>query len=293
MRRKVSFHFYALLTVTLWSSSYVFTRMALKSFSPFSLGFLRYACASVFLVAALLLTRAGRPPRKALGLLVLSGAVGFFLYMIFFNLGSQTVASATSCTVISTAPVLTALMARVFQREKLSPLQCVAIGVSFVGVVVLMILDLRLSAGPGLFYILTAAVLLSCYNLLQRKLTKICPPLVTTAYGIFFGTLMLCVFAPAAARELPSAPPSALACVAVLGVFCGAVAYCSWTRAFSLAKNASDVSNYMFVEPFLTAALGLALAGERLRAPTVIGGTLILCGLFLFYFGPRLQRRHA
>ncbi|MPN49432.1 hypothetical protein SDC9_197053 [bioreactor metagenome] len=78
---------------------------------------------------------------------------------------------------------------------------------------------------------------------------------------------------------------------AVLGVFSSAVAYGAWAQAFKKAKKASQVSNYMFITPFLTALLGFAIAGERLDLPTIAGGAVILIGVLIFNFGEKIQDR--
>ena len=49
----VSSQWYAFATVVLWSSAFVFTKVALLSFSSTALGFLRCAIASVVLYAVL------------------------------------------------------------------------------------------------------------------------------------------------------------------------------------------------------------------------------------------------
>ena len=49
----------------------------------------------------------------------------------------------------------------------------------------------------------------------------------------------------------------------------------------------------MFVTPFLTTLLGLWIAGEPLELSTAVGGVLIIGGLLLFRFGPRLLRTRA
>jgi drug/metabolite transporter (DMT)-like permease len=38
--------------------------------------------------------------------------------------------------------------------------------------------------------------------------------------------------------------------IALLGIFSSAIAYIAWTKAFSLAKQTSQVSNYMFLPRF-------------------------------------------
>ena len=287
MRFKDSFHPYAAITILFWSMAFVFTRLALQYFTVYSLGLLRYLIASALLLTVALVTRMKMPALKDLPWFLLSGAAGFGLYMIVFNLGSQSVTASTGSVILATTPILTALLARLFYREKLTPLQYAAIGISFVGVVVLTVLRGGLSVGTGIVYMFISALLVSLYNLLQRRLTRTYTALQSTSVSIFLGTLMLCVFLPRAGRELAGAPAIEYLYLLILGVFSSAVAYLCWGKALSLAQNTSSVSNYMFITPFLTTLLGLWLAGEPVEMSTVLGGLLILAGLGLFRFGDR------
>jgi len=70
----------------------------------------------------------------------------------------------------------------------------------------------------------------------------------------------------------------------ILGVFCSAVAYISWTYAFSKAKNTSSVTNYMFLTPFLTTLMGILIAKEIPDFATIIGGIIIIVGMFIYNF---------
>ena len=153
---------------------------------------------------------------------------------------------------------------------------------------VLTVLQGGFTLGYGLIYMLAAALLISVYNLLQRRLTRTYTALQSTAYSIFAGTLLLCVFLPGAVEELKTAPLVPILYVLFLGVFSSAVAYYAWGKAISLAENTSSVSNYMFVTPFVTTLLGMMIAGEPLELSTAIGGLLILLGLLLFRFGNRV-----
>ena len=172
MKWKDSFHPYAAITIVFWSLAYVFTRLALQVFSTFSLGFLRYLIASAALIVIAFITKMKPPRVRDLPLFALSGAIGFFLYMICFNQGQSTVTAATGSVVIATVPVITALFARFLYGEQLRPLQWTAIAVEFMGVAVLTLLNSSLSLNSGLFWLILAALELSGYNLIQRKLTK-------------------------------------------------------------------------------------------------------------------------
>jgi uncharacterized membrane protein len=105
-----SYHPYAFTAIFCWSLAYVFTRLALGHFSPLSLGFLRCLFASVVLGAVGFRTGMKLPRREDLKYFAAAGAAGFFIYLTAFNKGIVTVNSATSSIIISSAPVLTALL---------------------------------------------------------------------------------------------------------------------------------------------------------------------------------------
>ena len=287
MKFRDSFHPYAIVTIVFWSLAYVLTRLTLQYFSAFSLGFLRYLVASAALAVMAVATKMQLPRKKDLPWFLAAGGGGFFFYMIAFNQGQATVTAAPGSVVIATVPVITALFARFVYAEKLAAHQWCAIAVEFAGVAVLTLMNGAFSVNTGLLWLFLAALALSLYNLLQRKLTKTYTALQASTYSILLGTCLLAVFAPSAIREVSRAPAVQYLYVAVLGICSSAVAYVSWAKAFSKAKKTSQVSNYMFVTPFLTSVLGFLLAGEVPDRATLIGGSIILLGVFLFNFGGR------
>lgn len=289
MKLKDSFHPYALITVIFWSFSYVLTRLTLQYFSAFSLAFLRYLAASITLIAIMLFIKIKLPSKADWPWFFAAGALGFFIYMILFNKGHETVTASTGSVIIATVPVITAMLARFIYKEKLTSLQWVAIGIEFLGVIVLTLLNGIFSLNMGVVWLLLAAFSLSAYNLLQRKLTKKYSALTTSAFSIFAGTLLLCVFLPVSVREVPHAPRIQLLYIALLGIFPSALAYISWSKAFEKAKQTSQVSNYMFLTPFITSALGYFIADEVPDQATLIGGAIIFAGVLVFYFGSRIK----
>lgn len=289
MKFRDSFHPYAIITILFWSLAFVLTRLALRYFSSFSLGFLRYLIASGALIIVALAAKM-RPPRKAdVKWFLAAGAVGFFLYMIVFNKGTETVTAATGSVILATVPVITAILARLIYQEKLSVLQWAAIAIEFSGVIILTLMNGAFAVNHGLFWLFLAAIALSVYNMLQRRLTKTYSGLEASTFSIFAGTIMLAVFSPASIKELRGAPPIQLAYLAMLGLFSSALAFVAWSQAFKKAKRASSVSNYMFVTPFLTSLLGFGLANERPDTPTLAGGAVILTGMLLFNFKGKLR----
>jgi len=289
MKIKDNFHIYAIITIIFWSLAYVWTRLALSYFSVYSLGFLRYLIASCALVIVVVSAKMKLPEKGDAKWFIMTGATGFFIYVIVFNKGSETLNAATCSVVISTTPVITALLAYFVHKERLKIFQWAAIAVAFSGVVILTVSGGNITVNAGLFWLFAAVICLSIYNLLQRKLTKIYSALQTSAFSIFAGTLMLTVFLPVSVGEFRDAPAMQLFYVTALGILSSAVAYVSWSKAFAVAKNTSSVSNYMFVSPLLTALLGFLIAGETPDNSTIFGGIIILSGLLLFNFGDKLK----
>ena len=282
---KNSYHPYAAITILFWSFAYVLTRLSLEYFTAFSLGFLRYFIASCTLAVTAFITKMKLPGKKDIPWFFAAGSMGFFIYMLTFNQGQAMVTAATGSLVIATVPVITALLARVIFQEQLKPYQWTAIAISFFGVTVLALMKGGFSVNGGLFWLILAALSLSVYNLLQRKLTKTYSAMQPSTYSTFFGTLLLSIFAPSSFRGFIHAPARQMIYLGILGVCSSAIAYVSWAKAFSKAKQTSQVSNYMFITPFLTGILGFLLAGEIPDPATIIGGGIILIGLMIFNFG--------
>ncbi|MDC7286194.1 DMT family transporter [Blautia schinkii] len=290
MNFKNSFHPYAIITIIFWSLAYVLTRLALQYFSAFSLGFLRYFIASCALIIISVYTKMKPPALHDLSWFLLTGGVGFFIYMITFNQGQATVTAATGSVMIATVPVITALLARLVYKEKLHTLQWIAIMIEFSGVAFLTLKEGIFSINPGLVWLLFAALALSTYNLLQRKLTTTYTALQTSTFSIFSGTFMLSIFAPTSIQEIQSAPPVQFIYLAILGIGSSAIAYVSWAKAFTKAKQTSQVSNYMFITPFLTSILAFIIAKEVPDYTTLLGGGIILSGVLFFNLGGRIYK---
>ena len=268
--------------VALWSSAYVFTKVALGYYSVSALALLRCAVASVCLGTVLVLQRKSFPGAAAVPLFFVSGAAGFALYILAFNKGSETLNPTTCCILISTAPIITALLARVWFRETLARLQWAAICMAFCGILVMTLWDGELAVSGGAFWALAAAVLMSVYNIVQRFLTRRFEPLLVTAYSFFAATLLLAPFLPEAVAEIRGAAAPQVWLVVFLGICPSAAAYLLWAKALSLAPSTGSVANYLFLTPFLALLLEYVVTGGLPGGATFVGGAVIMASLVVF-----------
>ena len=278
-----NYHIFAFITVTLWASSFAFTKISLEVFTVPVLSMYRFIFAGLFMLVFAIVKKIGLPDKKDIPVFILSAAIGFSVYQLVFNKGIDMLTSATACIVIAITPVITAIFARVLFKEKIRVGGWVAIGICFFGILVLMLWDGVLSINAGIFWMLIAAIFLAGYNLLQRKLTKRYTALQATSYSIIIGAVMLLVFMPfGGVEQAADAEMRHWLATAYLGILPSAIAYLLWSKALSMAEKTSEVSNFMFIQPAIAMLLGFLIVFEVPTMGMYVGAAIIIFGLFLF-----------
>lgn len=282
---KTSYQTYASLTIAAWGLAFVFSRIALQSIPDTTLGLLRNLIASIALIFAIYLFKIPVFERKDIFKFILSGGTGFFLFMFTFNKGAQSVTAATSSVVLATAPIFTALIARLFYKEKLRWFQWLAILIGFGGILLLAKGQGNISANHGVIWLLLASLSLSIYNIVQRGLNKKYTSLQVSIYSILVGTIPFLIFLPPSIPVVKTFSLPLIGIVLTLGLLCTAAAYISWSKAFSLAENTSQVSNYMFITPILATVFGILIIKEIPDQNFLLSAAVVLFALLMFNKG--------
>lgn len=270
-------------TVFLWASAFPLTKVAMAHYTPNALGFVRCAVAAIFLLIIGILNHIRKPHKKDILWFFLSGGLGFTLYMITFNTGIQTLTSATSSIIIATTPIMTAMVSSKCYGEKINKLGWFTIALAFIGVLILLLWDGVFSINIGLIWTICAAIVFCGYNILNRKLSSMgYTALEIVTYSIFCGAILLAVFSPQGVSQVITAEPKHILSVIYLGAMPSALAYFLWGKAMYLAEKTSEVTNFMFVTPLLSTALGFMLLKEIPNMGTFIGGAIIILSIILF-----------
>jgi len=270
-------------TILLWASAFPISKVALQYYSVNALGVLRCSVAAIFLLIMGQVKHIRKPKKQDIPKFLLSGALGFSLYMLTFNTGVQTLTSATSSILIATTPVMTAIASTFLYKEKISPIGWIAIAVEFIGILVLTLWNGVFSVNTGIIWTLLAAVVFCGYNVYQKQLSsRGYETLEITTYSMMAGAFLLFFFLPQGVPQLIKAPIHQVFVILYLGIAPSAIAYLLWGKALSIAEKTSDVTNFMFVTPFLSVIMGFLILKEIPSAGTFVGGAIILVGLLLF-----------
>jgi drug/metabolite transporter (DMT)-like permease len=267
--------------VILWSSAFVGIRFAVASYSPGALALLRYAVASLFLLLLcwqfkLLQRRSWRDILSAMGL----GVIGFAIYNVSINHGERTVTAGIASFLIGLAPIVVAVIAHQFYRERLGRMALVGFGIGLVGLVLIMVSESQLEADLGVAWVLLAAVSGAVYTTFQKSLLQRFNSMEFTAWAIWGGTLVMLIYTPDVWREVQQASSLSTAVVVYMGIFPGVLAYFFWSYGFKHLSAAHAVS-YSYWIPFFSTIFAFLFLKEIPHLIALLGGVIAIIGAIL------------
>ena len=287
-------HAAALLTIFLWGTTFISTKVLLTGLRPVEVLFLRFALG--FVALCLLYPRrlrlAGR--RQELWFAA-AGLCGVTLYFLLENIALTCTLASNVGVLVSVSPMLTALLSHfLLRRERLRPLFFAGLAVALAGVAMVSYNGaavLELNPGGDLLALLAAAAW-SPYSLLTRKLSAFGYPVVQTtrrtfAWGLLFLLPVLPVlgFRPGLGTLTE---PVYLLNLLYLGL--GASALCFVTWGFAVGRlGAVRTSAYIYLVPVVTLVTSALVLGEPVTPLSLGGAVLTVAGLALSEWEPRKE----
>jgi len=270
------------VTVLSWASAFPMIRVGMRELGPLELAAARFAVAGVLALGWLGFRRPPLPTRGDAMRFVVCGLFGISAYNGLLNQGERTVGAGAAAFVVNIAPILTAILATVFLRERFSPWGWGGALISFAGVGLIALGQPGgLAFGGGASLVAGAALCTASYFVIQRPLVPRYGPLACTAYTIIAGALFLLPFLPGAVPVLTAPGAARLAATVIaLGVFPAAIGYAAWTYALG-RFGAARAANFLYLVPPVAALVGYAALGESLNALTLVGGAIAILGVVI------------
>ncbi len=271
----------ALVSVCLWSAAFVGIRAAGHAFSPGALALGRLTMGSLLLGAVVLARGWSRPTRRELALLFLAGLTWFGLYNVGLNEAERRVDAGTASMLVMIAPIVVVALAAVFLKERFTKNLLIGGAVAFSGV---LLIGFATSTGTatltGVVLCLAVAVASAIGLVAQKPVLGRLSALQVTWTCCAVGALVCLPYAPVLARELRSAPTTAITWLVFLGVFPTSVAFTTW--AYALARGtAGRVVAIAYLVPPVTIAMSWLILGEVPGLVAVTGGALCFAGVYI------------
>ena len=277
------------LTAVLWGGTFVAGRIVAQEVEPAAGSFLRFAVASLLLVAIIWQVE-GRlpiPSRKQMIPLLLLGMTGVAAYNIFFFLGLKIIPASRASLIVATNPVFIALGSALLFKDHLTSKRIAGIALCLTGAVIVIsrgdiMALLSQGVGTGETFILGCIVSWVSYSLIGRGVLKEISPLVAVAYACLIGTIILAV--PAVLEGMiPALTGYSLTSwlgILFLGILGTVVAFI-WYYEGIKALGPTRAAVFINFVPVSGVLLGWLILDETINISLVLGALLVIGGAWL------------
>lgn len=271
-----------------WAASPVAGKFALRGFRPMALAELRVVGATAGFAVVYIILR-GWPKFhftwREWGFLALAGLNGVTLQQGFYVAGLSRTSVAHTALIVALGPVLVLVLACLMRMETLTAAKGLGMLIAFCGVATLSIGkpseatgangvgDLLMLAGRGAF---------AYYAILLKRGASRYDALTLSMMTFGLGAVMLAPFSIHSIRAThwDDVRLRAWAGLAFLIVFASVVAYLLFAYVLSI-MTASQAAAYIYLSPVISICLGVWMLSEMITWKILVGGGMILFGLFL------------
>lgn len=279
-------HIAAIFTVTIWSTTYISTKILLNSFHPVEIMVYRFV---IGFLALLFIGRGSmRLKKKSHELLfALAGLCGITFYFTLQNIALTYTYASNAGVVISTAPIFTALISQALMRKetRLCVNFFVGFAVAIIGILLISFNGTRMELNPlGDLLNVCAAIIWGFYSVITKKIANLGYNTLRSTRKIFFYGLLFMIpvlwwlnidFSFAALTA-----PQNILNLLYLGIGASAVCFLTWNYAIKVL-GAVKTSVYIYLEPAITVVTSMVILGEHITYLAVLGTILTMSGLVL------------
>ncbi len=281
-------HLLMLLVVVCWSSNIIAGKEGLTGFGPLSLAQLRVLGTAVIFLLGSLATgrlRGLRLSTREWLLLAATAVNGIALNQITF-IGGMAFSTVThTALIVALGPVMVLGIAVTMRLEALTTWKVAGMVIAFAGVGILTAdKSARGNGGPllGDFLQLISTLVFAIYIVLLKKLADKFDTLTLNTILFALGAIMM---VPFCARAVLFTNYRALGLEAWWGlmfliVFGSVLPYLLFAYVLTgLAASRAAAFNYL--QPVIASGLGVWILSERITSKVLLGGSLILAGVYL------------
>ncbi len=273
----------------LWSTGFYFGKIALREMGVGHMVLYRFLFACLGLLPILLQRglRGSGLNGKEWRALLLASFLGIPVQFLVQFWGLKLTNVSHACLMVGTMPVILAVGATIFTRERLDTVGWLALTGSTAGVGLIVFSGAGSTHPPadansassltGDLLVVASMFVALGWILINQNLMKRHSPLVITTYGVLSGTAMMAAWV----LVVDGLPPvrniggNVWLALAASGILCTAATTLLWNWGIHHVP-ASRAGVFLNIEPALGSALGVTLMGDRLGPLTWVGGALIL-----------------
>lgn len=284
MKKKLSLgHPAAVLTIVIWATTFISTKVLLKSFQPIEILLLRFLLGFFALWIVYPKPLRVRETKHEL-YFALAGLCGICIYYLLENIALTYTQASNVGVVISAAPIFTALLSRIFLKDRSGQGAGFFVGfaLAMIGISLISFEGRALQLNPlGDLLALLAAFVWACYSLLGRKIAGFGYNIIqatrrTFAYGIAF-MLPALLFFDFHWNLSRLSDQTYLLNLLYLGIGASALCFVTWNFAVK-TLGALKTSIYIYLVPVITVLFSVLILNEKITVLSAVGILLTIAG---------------
>ena len=287
-------HLLAIFTIIVWGTTFISTKILLRSFSPIEILLIRFILGFAAL-AAIYPHRLKIKDKKQELTFALAGLTGVCMYFLMENIALTYTTASNASVIVSSVPLFSVLLN--YKNEKPSVGFFIGFVLSMAGICIISYGSAKMQINPlGDLLTLGAAVTWAVYSILTKKISSYGYNMVQSTRRIFlYGIIFMLPFA-----LLMGFSPDIHSLLNGINIFnfvflgFGASALCfvTWNNALKVLGPVTTCI-YIYAQPIITVVTSVLVLHEKITLPSAIGTVLTLAGLIIsqqkFIFAKKIK----
>jgi drug/metabolite transporter (DMT)-like permease len=276
-----------LLTMAIWATTYISTKVLLKNLEPMEILFYRFLTAYFILILIHPRFKGFHKFKDEL-MFIIAGITGVTLYYLLENVALKYTLASNVGLFIAMAPILTAILSNFFiEHGSLTKELVYGFIIAIIGVfLVIFNGNFVLKLNPiGDLLAISAAVVWAVYSIVLKKINNkfdynnIYITRKIFFYGVLFMIPIMLKFR-VGFNVSKLVIPSVLFNILFLSLIASALCFVMWNIGVNYI-GAVKASNYIYIVPLITALTSVIVLHENITGIVLIGACFILFGLYI------------
>lgn len=284
--RNLTGHIAAAVTILIWGTTFISTKVLLRTFTPVEILFIRFVMGylALWLACPRILHLSSR---RQEGLFAAAGLCGVTLYYLLENIALTYTLASNVGVIISIAPFFTAILGWMFLGgERPRPRFLAGFLLAMAGICLISFgSETALSLNPlGDLLAVAAAIIWAVYSTLTKKLSALGHGTIQTTRRTFFYGLLFMVPALTVmdfnVTLSQFTDRTNLLNLLFLGLGASALCFVTWNIGVKVLGSVKT-SVYIYMVPVITTLTSALILKEPVTIPAALGIIMTLAGLFL------------
>ncbi|MEH6993175.1 DMT family transporter [Neobacillus drentensis] len=289
MKKKWMIYGMLFIATATWGSAFIAGKIAVQSFEPATVAFLRFLGAAVLLFPIMWIMEKNRkkPTLKDYGLFAVLGLTGIALYNICFFIATKQAPVIKSSLFIASNPVLIVLLSGLFLKEKITKNHIIGMVIALSGAAFIItdghILTLfQLGFETIDFVLLGAVISWALYSVVGKVVLKKYSAVESTTYAVAFGTVFLAplAFVETSWQDIAQANVATWFAIAHMSIFVTVVSFIMYYYGIQ-EVGAAKASIFINVMPVSAVLMATIYLGETFTWAHGVGAAFVLTGVYI------------